>query len=66
MDREVDSVRRAEKAFEDAESQVRHLTSELELAEAQLVIARIRLARAKQTDIRLARAKQTERESRGW
>ena len=56
MDREVDSVRRAERAFEDAESQVRHLTSELELAEAQLVIARIRLARAKQT----------ERESRGW
>lgn len=56
MDREVDPVWEAEKAFEDAESQVRHLTSELELAEAQLVIARIKLARAQQT----------ERESRGW
>lgn len=56
MDQEVDPVYEAEQAFEQAERFVRHVASELELAEAKLTIARLEYARAKEA----------ERESRGW
>lgn len=50
MDNEVDPVYEAEQTFQAAEQAVRRLASDLELSEAELAIARIRLARAKQDE----------------